>query len=58
MKTITGKEANALMNGMAFVLANFNEELGITIENIEEFTRKAFVAYCDCEGIEAVEEEK
>ena len=57
MKTITLKEAMAIMNGMAFILANLNEKLEIKVENIEELTRNAFKAYCDCEGIEAIEVE-
>lgn len=57
MKTITLKEAMAMMNGMAFILANLNEKLEIKVENIEELTRNAFKAYCDCEEIEAIEVE-
>ena len=55
MKTITLKEAMAMMNGMAFIFATLNEKLEIKVENIEELVRSAFEAYCDCEGIEAVE---
>ena len=57
MKTITWKEAVATMNGMAFIFANLNEKLEIKVENIEELTRSAFEAYCDSEGIEAIEVE-
>ena len=57
MKTITWKEANAMMNGMAFILANLSEKLEIKVDNIEELTRNAFEAYCDCENIKAVEKE-
>ena len=57
MKTITLKEAMAMMNGMAFIFATLNEKLEIKVESIEELTRSAFEAYCDCEGIEAIEVE-
>lgn len=57
MKTITLKEAMAMMDGMAFIFATLNEKLEIKVENIEELTRSAFEAYCDCEGIEAIEVE-
>ena len=57
MKTITLKEAMAMMNGMAFILANLSAKLEIKVESIEELTRSAFEAYCDCEGIEAIEVE-
>lgn len=57
MKTITWKEAVATMNGMAFIIANFSDALGMKVEDVEEIARSAFEAYCDSEGIEAVEVE-
>lgn len=57
MKTITWKEAVAMMDGMAFILANLSAKLEIEVESIEELTRSAFEAYCDSEGIEAIEVE-
>lgn len=57
MKTITWKEAVAMMDGMAFILANLSAKLEIEVESIEELTRGAFEAYCDSEGIEAIEVE-
>lgn len=57
MKTITLKEAFATMNGMAFIIADLSEEVGLKIENIEEVARSAFERYCELEEIEAVEVE-
>ena len=55
MKTITLKEAFAMMNGMAFIIAGFRDVLGVKVEDIEEVTRSAFERYCESEGIEAIE---
>lgn len=57
MKTITWKEAVATMNGMAFIIANFSDVLGMKVEDVEEVTRSAFERYCELEGIEAIEVE-
>lgn len=57
MKTITWKEAVATMNGMAFIIANFSDVLGMKVEDVEEVTCSAFERYCELEKIEAVEVE-
>ena len=57
MKTITMKEAFATMNGMAFIIADVSDILGIKVEDVEEIARSAFERYCDFEGIEAIEAE-
>ena len=57
MKTITLKEAFAMMMGMAFIIAGFRDELGVKVEDVEEVTRSAFERYCDLEEIEAIEAE-
>ena len=57
MKTITWKEAVAMMDGMAFIIANFSDVLGMKVEDVEEVTRSAFKRYCELEEIEGVEEE-
>lgn len=57
MKTLTLKEAFATMNGMAFIIANFSDVLGIKVEDVKEIARSAFERYCELEGIEAVEED-
>ena len=57
MKTITLKEAFAMMNGMAFIIANFSDVLGMKVEDVEEIARSAFERYCELEEIEAVEVE-
>ena len=57
MKTITWKEAVATMNGMAFIIADLSDELGIKVENVEEIARSAFERYCELEEIEAIEVE-
>lgn len=57
MKTITLKEAFATMNGMAFIIAGFNDVLGVKVEDVEEVARSAFERYCELEEIEAVEVE-
>lgn len=57
MKTITLKEAFAMMNGMAFIIAGFRDVLGVKVEDVEEVTRSAFERYCESEGIEAIEAE-
>ena len=55
MKTITMKEAFATMNGMAFIIADVSDILGIKVEDVEEIARSAFERYCDLEEIEAIE---
>ena len=57
MKTITLKEAFAMMNGMAFIIANFSDVLGMKVEDVEEIARSAFERYCELEGIEAIEKD-
>lgn len=57
MKTITWKEAVALMDGIAFIIAGFRDELGIEVEDVVEVTRSAFERYCELEEIEAVKVE-
>ena len=57
MKTITLKEAFATMNGMAFIIADLSDALGIKVEDVEEIARSAFERYCELEEIEAVEVE-
>lgn len=57
MKTITWKEAVAMMDGMAFIIASFSDTLGMKVEDVEEVARSAFERYCELEGIEAVEVE-
>lgn len=57
MKTITWKEAVAMMDGMAFIIASFSDVLGMKVEDVEEVARSAFERYCELEGIEAVEVE-
>ena len=57
MKTITWKEAVAMMDGMAFIIADVSDILGMKVEDVEEIARSAFERYCELEGIEAVEVE-
>ena len=57
MKTITWKEAVATMDGMAFIIADFSDVLGMKVEDVEEVARSAFEKYCELEGIEAIEAE-
>ena len=57
MKTITLKEAFATMNGMAFIIADVSDMLGIKVEDVEAVARSAFEKYCDLEEIEAIEAE-
>ena len=57
MKTITWKEAVATMNGMAFIIADFSDVLGMKVEDVEEVARSAFERYCELEEIEAIEVE-
>lgn len=57
MKTITLKEAFAMMNGMAFIIANFSDVLGMKVEDVEEIARSAFERYCELEGIEAIKKD-
>ena len=55
MKTITLKEAFATMNGMAFIIADVSDMVGIKVEDVEAVARSAFEKYCESEGIEAIE---
>ena len=57
MKTITLKEAFATMNGMAFIIADVSDILGIKVEDVEGVHRSAFDRCCDLEEIEAIEAE-
>ena len=57
MKTITWKEAVAMMDGMAFIIADVSDALEMKVEDVEEVARSAFERYCELEGIEAVEVE-
>ena len=57
MKTITWKEAVATMDGMAFIIADFSDVLGMKVEDVEEVARSAFEKYCELEEIEAIEVE-
>lgn len=58
VKTITSKEAKNIMDGMCYIICVLHDVLDIPEDDILEVTRKNFVAYCEIEGIEAVELKK
>lgn len=55
--TIGWETANKMMGIAAFIFCQMSHEEP-DVDEVNEFAREMFMAYCDCEGITEVEEPK